>query len=99
MIMMGPKKDKGGLVISILSKMKDHYKNGKESNEDFVEHEEKEEHEAYDKYKEEVDGIFKGLEEKDKELFSKSLKMFIHQNRLILKKSILGLHYFTYLFY
>ena len=77
MIMMGPKKDKGGLVISILSKMKDHYENGKESNEEFVEHEEKEEHEVYEKYKEEVDGIFKGLEEKDKELFSKSLKEFI----------------------
>ena len=50
MIMMGPKKDKGGLVISILSKMKDHYENGKESNEEFVEHEEKEEHEFYEKY-------------------------------------------------
>ena len=74
---MGPKKDKGGMVSIIIEKMKDHYGNGKESNEEFVEHEEEKEHEVYEHYKEEVDGIFKGLEEKDKELFSKSLKMFI----------------------
>jgi len=77
MIMMGPKKDKGGMVSIIIEKMKDHYGNGKESNEEFVEHEEEKEHEVYEHYKEEVDGIFKGLEEKDKELFSESLKMFI----------------------
>ena len=74
---MGPKKDKGGMISVIIEKMKDHYGNGKESNEEFVEHEEKKEHEVYEHYKEEVDGIFKGLEEKDKELFSESLKMFI----------------------
>jgi hypothetical protein len=74
---MGPKKDKGGMISVIIEKMKDHYGNGKESNEEFVEHEEEKEHEVYEHYKEEVDGIFKGLEEKDKELFSKSLKMFI----------------------
>ena len=77
MIMMGPKKDKGGMISVIIEKMKDHYGNGKESNEEFVEHEEEKEHEVYEHYKEEVDGIFKGLEEKDKELFSESLKMFI----------------------
>ena len=77
MIMMGPKKDKGGMISVIIEKMKDHYGNGKESNEEFVEHEEKKEHEVYEHYKKEVDGIFKGLEEKDKELFSKSLKEFI----------------------
>jgi len=77
MIMMGPKKDKGGMISVIIEKMKDHYGNGKESNEEFVEHEEEKEHEVYEHYKEEVDGIFKSLEEKDKELFSKSLKMFI----------------------
>ena len=77
MIMMGPKKDKGGMISVIIEKMKDHYGNGKESNEEFVEHEEKKEHEVYEHYKKEVDGIFKGLEEKDKELFSESLKMFI----------------------
>ena len=77
MIMMGPKKDKGGMISVIIEKMKDHYGNGKESNEEFVEHEEEKEHEVYEHYKEEVDGIFKGLEEKDKELFSKSLKEFI----------------------
>ena len=75
--MMGPKKDKGGMISVIIEKMKDHYGNGKESNEEFVEHEEKKEHEVYEHYKKEVDGIFKGLEEKDKELFSESLKMFI----------------------
>lgn len=74
---MGPKKDKGGMISVIIEKMKDHYGNGKESNEEFVEHEEEKEHEVYEHYKEEVDGIFKGLEEKDKELFSESLKMFI----------------------
>jgi hypothetical protein len=74
---MGPKKDKGGMISVIIEKMKDHYGNGKESNEEFVEHEEEKEHEVYEHYKEEVDGIFKSLEEKDKELFSKSLKMFI----------------------
>tara|TARA_R100000742_G_C4252644_1_gene70803 strand:+ start:699 stop:956 length:258 start_codon:yes stop_codon:yes gene_type:complete len=79
MIMMGPKKDKGGMVSIIIEKMKDHYGNGKESNEDYVEgkHDEEKEHEVYEHYREEVDGIFKGLEEKDKELFSESLKMFI----------------------
>ena len=77
MTMMGPKKDKGGMVIAIMEKMKNHYKNGKESNEEFVEHDEEKEHEVYDKYKEEVDGIFKAFEEKDKELFAESLKTFI----------------------
>ena len=86
MIMMGPKKDKGSMVSIIIDKMKDHYKNGKESNEDFVEHEEKEEHEVYEKYKEEVDGMLKAIkecvkgegdEESYKEEFSKCLKMFI----------------------
>ena len=37
MIMMGPKKEKGGMVSIIIEKMKDHYGNGKESNEDYVE--------------------------------------------------------------
>ncbi len=79
MIMMGPKKEKGGMVSIIIEKMKDHYGKGKESNEDFMEgkHDEEKEHEVYEHYREEVDGIFKGLEEKDKELFSESLKSFI----------------------
>lgn len=38
---------------------------------------EHEEYEAYEHYREEVDGIFKALEEKDKELLAESLKMFI----------------------
>ena len=64
MIMMGPKKDKGGMVTLIIEKMKDHYGRGKESNEDFMEgkHDEERHHEVYEKYKEE---------------FSKCLKMFI----------------------
>jgi len=79
MIMMGPKKEKGGMVSIIIEKMKDHYGNGKESNEDYVEgkHDEEKDHEVYEHYREEVDGIFKGLEEKDKELLAESLKMFI----------------------
>ena len=79
MIMMGPKKEKGGMVSIIIEKMKDHYGKGKESNEDYVEgkHDEKEHHEVYEKYKEEVDGMFKAMEEKDKDMFSECLKMFI----------------------
>ena len=88
MIMMGPKKDKGCMVSIIIEKMKDHYGNGKESNEDYVEgkHDEKEHHEVYEKYKEEVDGMLdaikkcvkgEGDEESYKEEFSKCLKMFI----------------------
>lgn len=88
MIMMGPKKEKGGMVSIIIEKMKDHYGNGKESNEDYVEgkHDKKEHHEVYEKYKEEVDGMLdaikecvkgEGDEESYKEEFSKCLKMFI----------------------
>ena len=67
------------MVSIIIEKMKDHYGKGKESNEDFMEgkHDEEKEHEVYEHYREEVDGIFKGLEEKDKELLAESLKMFI----------------------
>ena len=85
---MGPKKEKGGMVSIIIEKMKDHYGNGKESNEDYVEgkHDKKEHHEVYEKYKEEVDGMLdaikecvkgEGDEESYKEEFSKCLKMFI----------------------
>ena len=56
MIMMGPKKEKGGMVTLIIEKMKDHYGRGKESNEDFMEgkHDEERHHEVYEKYKEDV---------------------------------------------
>ena len=80
MIMMGHKKEKGGMVSIIIEKMKDHYGKGKESNEDFMEGKHDEEHkdsEVYEKYKEEVDGMFKAMEEKDKDMFSECLKMFI----------------------
>ena len=63
MIMMGPKKDKGGMVSIIIEKMKDHYGNGKESNEDYVEgkHDEEKEHEVYEHYREEVDGMLDAI--------------------------------------
>ena len=39
MIMMGPKKDKGAMIVSIMEKFKKpgHYESGKESNEKFME--------------------------------------------------------------
>ena len=80
MIMMGPKKDKGGMVTLIIEKMKDHYGKGKESNEEFMEGKHDEEHrdsEVYEEYKEEVDGMFKAMDEKDKDMFAECLKMFI----------------------
>ena len=88
MIMMGPKKEKGGMVSIIIEKMKDHYGNGKESNEDYVEgkHDEEKDHEVYEHYREEVDGMLdaikkcvkgEGDEMEYKEEFSKCLKMFI----------------------
>ena len=80
MIMMGPKKDKGGMISIIIEKMKNgksSYEEGKEHNEEFMEKPEHEEYEAYEHYREEVDGIFKALEEKDKELLAESLKMLI----------------------
>ena len=77
---MGPKKDKGGMISIIIEKMKNgksSYEEGKDHNEEFMEKPEHEEYEAYEHYREEVDGIFKALEEKDKELLAESLKMFI----------------------
>jgi hypothetical protein len=80
MIMMGPKKDKGGMISIIIEKMKNgesSYEEGKEHNEEFRQKPEHEEYEVYEHYREEVDGIFRALEEKDKELLAESLKMFI----------------------
>ena len=77
MIMMGPKKDKGAMIVSIMEKFKKpgHYESGKESNEKFME---KGGHDsAYEHYKPEVDAIFEALGESDKEKFSKALKGFI----------------------
>ena len=77
MIMMGPKKSKGAMIVSIMEKFKkpSRYEDGKKSNEDLME---KGGHDsAYEHYKPEVDAIFEALGESDKEKFSKALKGFI----------------------
>ena len=74
---MGPKKDKAGMIVSIMEKFKkpSRYEDGKKSNEDLME---KGGHDsAYEHYKPEVDAIFEALGESDKEKFSKALKGFI----------------------
>ena len=74
---MGPKKDKAGMIVSIMEKFKkpSRYEDGKKSNEDLME---KGGHDsAYEHYKPEVDAIFEALGESDKEKFSKTLKGFI----------------------
>ena len=74
---MGPKKDKGAMILSIMEKFKKpgHYESGKESNEKFME---KGGHDsAYEHYKPEVDAIFDALGVGDKEKFAKALKGFI----------------------
>ena len=88
MIMMGPKKDKGGLMVAIMEKLKNgksSYEEGKEHNEEMMEkHHDDESH--YEKYKEEVDGMVKAMEhllkgdsdeDEHKEEFAKCLKMFV----------------------
>ena len=76
MIMMGPGKDKGGMLSIIMEKMKkNHYEDGKKSNEDFME---KGGHDSdYDHYKPEVDALFDALGVGDKEKFSRAMKGFI----------------------
>ena len=86
MIMMGPNKDKGAMIVSIMEKFKKpgHYESGKESNEKFME---KGGHDsAYEHYKPEVDAIFDAIKEcvsghgdehKYKEKYAKALKGFI----------------------
>ena len=77
MIMMGPKKDRGAMVVSIMKKMgkPNHYEDGKESNKEFME---KGGHDsAYEHYKPEVDAIFDAFKGDDKEKFAKALKGFI----------------------
>ena len=88
MIMMGPKKDKGGLMIAIMEKLKNgksSYEEGKEHNEEMME-KHHDGHGHYEKYKHEVDGMIKAIkdcvegdsdEEEYKEEFAKCLKMFI----------------------
>ena len=77
MIMMGPKKDKGAMIVSIMEKFKkpSRYEDGKKSNEDLME---KGGHDsAYEHYKPEVDAIFDAFKGDDKEKFAKALKGFI----------------------
>ena len=87
MIMMGPKKDKGGLMIAIMEKLKNgkgSYEEGKEHNEEMME-KHHDGHGHYEKYKEEVDGMVKAMEhllkgedeDEHKEEFAKCLKMFV----------------------
>jgi len=73
MIMMGPKKDKGGLMVAIMEKLK----NGKSSYEEGKEHNEEMMEKGGHSYEPEVDGIFKALKEEDKGSFEKHLKDFI----------------------
>tara|TARA_R110002167_G_scaffold218671_1_gene423325 strand:- start:437 stop:691 length:255 start_codon:yes stop_codon:yes gene_type:complete len=76
MMNMG-KKDKGGMVVAIMEKMKDSYGKGKKSNEEFVEEEEHEEKDYDNGYDAVVDEILESIESKDKEKFKHSLKSFI----------------------
>ena len=74
---MGPKKDKGAMIVSIMEKFKkpSRYEEGKKSNEDLME---KGGHDsAYEHYKPEVDAIFDAFKGDDKEKFAKALKGFI----------------------
>ena len=78
MIMMGPKKDKGAMIVSIMEKFgkkKNSYEDGKKSNEDFMD---KGGHDsAYEHYKAEVDAIFDSFKDDNKEKFAKAMKGFI----------------------
>ena len=85
---MGPKKDKGGLMVAIMEKLKNghsSYEEGKEHNEEMME-KHHDGHGHYEKYKEEVDGMVKAMEHllkgdsdeaEHKEEFAKCLKMFV----------------------
>tara|TARA_B100000470_G_C19396241_1_gene217864 strand:- start:202 stop:456 length:255 start_codon:yes stop_codon:yes gene_type:complete len=76
MMNMG-KKDKGGMVVAIMEKMKDSYGKGKKSNEEFVEGEEHEEMDYDNGYDAVVDEMLESIESKDREKFKHSLKSFI----------------------
>ena len=80
MIMMGPKKDKGAMIVSIMEKFgkkKGSYEDGKKSNEDFMD---KGGHDSdYDHYKPEVDAIFDAIGVGNKEKFAKAMKGFIRK--------------------
>ncbi len=73
---MGPKKDKGGLVVAIMEKLNNKYSKGKDENEEYIEEETK-----FDKddhgYKSSVDEMLEAVKSDNKEQFQKSLKDFI----------------------
>jgi len=78
MIMMGPRKDKGAMIVSIMEKFKKKpnvHDEGKKANADFMErggHDS-----AYDHYKSEVDAIFDSFKDDNKEKFARAMKGFI----------------------
>ena len=76
MMMMGPKKDKGGLVVAIMEKLNNKYSKGKGENEDYMEEETKFEKDDHG-YKSSVDGMFEAIKSDNKGQFQKSLKDFI----------------------
>ena len=77
---MGPKKDKGAMIVSIMEKFgkkKSSYEDGKKSNEEFMD---KGGHDsAYNSYKAEVDAIFDSFKDDNKEKFARALKGFIQK--------------------
>ena len=80
MIMMGPKKDKGAMIVSIMEKFKGKsspHDEGKKANSDFMErggHDS-----AYEHYKAEVDAIMDALRDDNKEKFARAMKGFIQK--------------------
>ena len=77
---MGPKKDKGAMIVSIMEKFgkkKSSYEDGKKSNEEFMD---KGGHDsAYNSYRAEVDAIFDSFKDDNKEKFARALKGFIQK--------------------
>ena len=80
MIMMGPRKDKGAMIVSIMEKFKKKpstHDEGKKANSDFMErggHDS-----AYEYYKAEVDAIMDALQNDNKEKFARAMKGFIQK--------------------
>lgn len=71
---MGPKKDKGGMVVAIMEKMRNHYENGKEANAEYVEGNDDDYQEGYGAA---VDEMFSAIESGDKDKYKHALKNFI----------------------
>ena len=71
---MGPKKDKGGMVVAILEKMQNHYENGKKANAEYAEDDDGDYQEGYGAA---VDEMFSAIESGDKDKYKHALKNFI----------------------